>query len=145
VAYLSDQVDALRRSRPGPLAPGRDFAALGSALAEVVRRFLREELATQLEAARAPHPSPWMTPPAAARTTGVPVKSIRAWLRSGRITKRLKNLNDEPKQLKYLVNLNEVIEAAEQWNSPAKEVSGEPFAVEERAREILAARAARRR
>jgi hypothetical protein len=85
-----------------------------------------------------------MTPPAAARVTRVPVKSIRAWARDGRIAKRLKNRSASPKQQKYLVNVEEVLAAANRPDQHAPE-SGEPSDVRERARVILAARAAKGR
>jgi hypothetical protein len=55
-----------------------------------------------------------MTPPAASRASGVPVKSVRAWARNRLIPRRLKNTSTAPKQQKYLVNLNDVVAHAEQ-------------------------------
>jgi hypothetical protein len=136
---LSDPIEVhLRPARP-PLLGLSPEALLGSALVEAVRYVLKDELAAQREAASAPPKSPWMTPPAAARVTGVPVKSIRAWARSGRVSKRLKNRSADPKQQKFLVNIEEVIAVAER-----SEAAGPRGGLQERAQarvqEILDAR-----
>jgi hypothetical protein len=142
---LTDPIDVLPRSRSLlPIGPSAEVV-LGSTLVEIVRRVLKDELSAHLAAVHAPPPTPWMTPPSASRTSGVPVKTIRAWVRTGRISKRLKNRSADPKQLKYLVNVNEVVAIAERWEVASTEVAGEPSGVEERARQILAARAARGR
>ncbi len=89
-----------------------------------------------------------MTPPSASRVTRVPVKTIRAWAREGRIAKRLKNRCADPKQRKYLVNVDDVVTVAEQASTPAAAV-GESVDLKDRAREraqqILAARSAKGR
>jgi hypothetical protein len=98
--------------------------------------------------ARYRHPAPFAPSPEAAL---VPVKSVRAWARTGRISRRLKNRDSDPKQKKYLVNLNEVVAMSEQLASASTSppspnigpVEGSNF--HERASEILAARAARER
>jgi hypothetical protein len=146
---VNDPIDVLPRSRPLlPVGPSPEIV-LGSTLVEVMRRVLKDELSAQLEAVRAPPPTPWMTPPAAARASGVPVKSIRAWVRLGRIAKRLKNRSPSPKQEKYLVNVNEVVSTAERAASAAtvsaSAVPADGLSFQERATEILAARAARGR
>lgn len=145
---MNDPIDVLPRSQPLlSVGPSLEIV-LGSTLVEVMRQVLKDELSAQLEAVRAPPPTPWMTPPAAARASGVPVKSIRAWVRMGRIAKRLKNRNPSPKQEKYLVNVNEVVSAAERVASAATVSVSAPadgLSFQERATEILAARAARGR
>ncbi len=72
------------------------------------------------------------------------MKTIGAWARDGRIPKRLKNRSADPKQQKYLVNVDDVVAAAEASAAVHASV-GEPLNVQERAREILAARAAKER
>lgn len=118
-------------------------AVLVTAVAELVQEVVRGELASALPR-NAPPASPWMTPPAASRVTGVPVKTIRRWVRDGRITMRLKNLSSDPKQKKFLVNAEEVAGVAEGGRDGSPPSSGQ-LAVAERARQILAARAAKGR
>jgi hypothetical protein len=110
-----------------------------------VLQLVRGELDVRLAPTVSVQPSRWMTPPAASRLTRVPVKTIRAWARGGRIPKRLKNLNADPKQQKYLVNVDDVIATAEQVSAAVEAAAGEPLNVQERARQILAARAAKGR
>jgi hypothetical protein len=127
--------------------PGLGFspeAAVGAAVIQTIRQIVREELAVRLDPPDTEPPSPWMTPPAASRATGVPVKSVRAWARNGLIPRRLKNTSTAPKQRKYLVNLDDVVAHAEQKRTDR----GGQADVERarvRAQEILAARAAIRR
>ena len=146
---MSNPIDVLQRSRPLlPVGPSPEIV-VGSTLVEAVRRVLKDELSAHLEAVRAPPPTPWMTPPSAARASGVPVKTIRAWVRMGRLAKRLKNRSPSPKQEKYLVNVNEVVTAAERAASAAtvnaSAIPADGLSFQERATEILAARAARGR
>jgi hypothetical protein len=56
--------------------------------------------------------SRWLTPPAAARATGVPLKTIRGWIHNGRIESRVRNRDASPRQAKFLVNVDEVGAAA---------------------------------
>jgi hypothetical protein len=116
---------------------------LGPALFNAVLQVVRSELQSRL-AGPVPARTPWMTPPAACRVTRIPVKTIRAWVRDGRIPKRLKNRSADPKQQKYLVNVEDVIAAAEQpgFSGPAADTVTD---VRERAQQILAARAAKGR
>jgi hypothetical protein len=89
-----------------------------------------------------------MTPPAAARLTRVPVKTIRAWARMGRIPKRLKNRSADPKQEKYLVNVDDVVAVAEQVACAPAETSDRveiQQRAQERAAQVLAARASKGR
>ena len=134
----------MRALEPGPVSPE---SALGSALVEIVRHVLRGELQARFSADAAPR-SPWMTPPVAARHTRVPVKTIRAWARMGRIPKRLKNRSADPKQQKYLVNVDDVVAVAEQVAGAPAETSDRielQQRAEERAAQVLAARAAKER
>ena len=63
----------------------------------------------------APLPSsPWMTPPRASRQTGISAKTILSLIRIGRITPRLRNTSNRPKQRKYLVNIDEVVAVTRQ-------------------------------
>jgi hypothetical protein len=137
----------------GPMRRATDFAGasglspihvLGPALAEAVLQLVRVELQARATPTTAPARSPWMTPPAASKLTRVPVKTIRSWVQDGRIRKRLKNRSPDPKQLKYLVNVEDVIAAAEAWTgseAPPAQVND----VKEQARQFLAARAAKGR
>jgi hypothetical protein len=140
---MTDPFDFSSRSRPPFQAGPSPEVVLGSMFAEFVRRLFKDEFSAQLATAPTPPPTPWMTPPVAARACGVPVKTIRAWVRAGRITKRLKNRSADPKQLKFLVNLDEVVAAAEDWSAASVESPGET--VQDRARRILAARAGKGR
>lgn len=131
----------VRALQPDALTP--EFA-LGSALAMLVRDVLHREIQARAAADAAPR-SPWMTPPTAARLTRVPVKTIRAWARMGRIPKRLKNRSADPKQQKYLVNVNDVVAVAEQAAGAPVETSDKvelQQRAQERAAQVLAARAA---
>ena len=134
----------LRAFPPGPVSPE---SALGSALVEIVRHVLRGELRARIGADAAPR-SPWMTPPAAARLTRIPVKTIRAWARMGRIPKRLKNRSADPKQQKYLVNVDDVVAVAEQVAGAPAETSDRielQQRAQERAAQVLDARATKGR
>ncbi len=121
---------------------------LGSALVHALRQIVRGELNVRLAPAVSAQPSPWMTPPAASRLTRVPVKTIRAWVRDARIPKRLKNRSADPKQQKYLVNVDDVVAVAEQVAGAPAETSDRlelKQRAQERAAQVLAARAAKGR
>jgi hypothetical protein len=150
-----DRVDRRRPILP-PLTVAPELTALpggganpervlGSVLVDALRQIVLGELEVRLTPAPSVQPSRWMTPPAASRLTRVPVKTIRAWARDGRIPKRLKNRSADPKQQKYLVNVDDVVAAAEQVSAALHPAVGEPLNVQERARQILAARAAKGR
>jgi hypothetical protein len=86
-----------------------------------------------------------VTPPVASRLTRIPVKTIRAWARTGRIPKRIKNRAVDPKQQKYLVNVDDVVTVAEQVAGAPAQTSDKlelQKRAAERAAEVLAARAA---
>lgn len=148
-----------RRPTLAPLIVAPELAALpggaaspegvlGSALVHALRQIVRGELEQRLTPAVSVQPSRWMTPPAASRLTRVPVKTIRAWARDGRIPKRLKNRSADPKQQKYLVNVDDVVAVAEQVASAPAETSDKlelQQRAQERAAQVLAARAAKGR
>ena len=121
---------------------------LGSALVHALRQIVRGELEVRLTPMPSVQASRWMTPPAACRLTGVPVKTIRTWVRDGRIPKRLKNRSADPKQQKYLVNVDDVVAVAEQVARAPAETSDKlelQQRAQERAAQVLAARAAKGR
>jgi hypothetical protein len=107
-----DTTDRLLRAVQG--AGASPEIVLGSALVELLRHLLRDELQARVTAGDAEPRSPWVTPPIAARLTRVQVKTIRAWARTRRITKRLENRPVDPKQQKYLVNVDDIVAVAEQ-------------------------------
>jgi hypothetical protein len=153
VPLAAPEAEALRQSAR-PMRRATDFVdpasgrasvhVLGPALAEAVLHLIRGELQARSMPTNALHRSPWMTPPAAAKVTRVPVKTIRSWVQDSRIRKRLKNRSPDPKQLKYLVNVEDVIAAAEAWTG-SEAPTAQANDVKEQARQILAARAARGR
>ena len=55
----------------------------------------------------------WVTPPRAARETGIPVKSIRKMIQDRILPARRRNSSSNPRQAKYLVNVDEVAAEAE--------------------------------
>ncbi|MGB8931736.1 MAG: hypothetical protein WCC48_10865 [Anaeromyxobacteraceae bacterium] len=126
----------------GTVSPGLQ-AVLTAAVAELVQQLVRGELAAALPRG-AIADSPWMTPPAASKVTRIAPKTIRCWVRDGRIRKRLRNRSPNPKQPKYLVNIDDVAAVAEKGPDGSPPPSGQ-LALTERAREILAERDAKRR
>jgi hypothetical protein len=121
---------------------------LGSALVHALRQIVRGELDVRLTPAVSVQPSRWITPPAASRLTRIPVRTIRTWLRDGRIPKRIRNRSPDPKQQKYLVNVDDVVAIAEQVARAPAETSDKlelQQRAQERAAEVLAARAAKGR
>jgi hypothetical protein len=117
---------------------------LGSALLEVVRQVLHDAMQARAAAASAPPKSPWMTPPAAARLTQIPLRTIRAWAREGQVQKRIRNRSADAKQLKYLVNVDDVAAAAQRAVPQAEQDSGsKPSGLAERAA-LIRARAVHR-
>jgi hypothetical protein len=120
-------------------------AVMGAAVIQTIRQIVREELAARLEPPQTEPISPWMTPPAAFRASGVPVKSVRAWARNGVIPRRLKNTSIAPKQQNYLVNLNDVVTDAEQQQVADRGGEADIDRARVPAQEILAAHASTRR
>lgn len=121
-----------------------DGAATGlvAVLETAIRELVRQEVQVAVQAllkggTPAMADSRWTTPPKAARASGVPVKSIRRMARDGRITPRFRNTDSNPRQPKYLVNLDEVEEAAGRVSRPAHSVSA-PETIADRAARIRA-------
>jgi hypothetical protein len=110
---------------------------------EVVRQevsaALRERPGSPGSATRAS----WMTPPAAARQVGISEKAVRMMIKRGTLTTRLRNVEVDPRQPKYLVNVDEVAAAAQRAPpAPGKAIAGPPDLVEQAVR-IRAKRAGR--
>jgi hypothetical protein len=98
-------------------------ATIGLAIAADLQSLVARLVAKGLRSASAISPAPpardrrapaarWMTPPNAARVTGVPLKTIRSFIKAHRIEARLRNSAANPKQRKYLVNVDEVARVA---------------------------------
>jgi hypothetical protein len=112
-----DPTDTLK-SLAALLSPGLLERALSQLLADQLRA-AAPTLAAQPTLTPIPGSLPlpeaaavWVTPPEAARRTGVPVKTIRGYIADGRIEVRLRNVAANPKAPKYLVNINEVTRVA---------------------------------
>ncbi len=108
-----------------------------------LRELVRQEVKSALEAtAREVGPGGpegrWRTPPKAARELGIPVKTIRRMVREKRIGARQRNAALDPRQPKYLVNLDEVAAAAEHVGRPGHTRDQESLA--EKAARIRAVR-----
>ncbi len=99
-------------TKPPSTEPASIAEVMHLALASIVREQLRSRAASTAAAPAAAAASRWMTPPAAARATGVPLKAIRAYIRTHRIEARLRNSAANPRQRKYLVNVDEVVRVA---------------------------------
>jgi len=78
--------------------------------------------------------SRWVSPPTAARELGISSKTIRNLIMIGTIVPRLRNVVPNPKQRKYLVNIDEVAAAT---RLAANDVV-EPASLAERAARIRA-------
>ncbi len=98
-------------------------ATIGLAIAADLQGLVARLVAEGLRTASAIPPAPpardrrapaarWKTPPNAARVTGVPLKTIRSFIKAHRIEARLRNSAANPKQRKYLVNVDEVARVA---------------------------------
>jgi hypothetical protein len=125
---------------------------LAAAVAELVRQVVRGEVAAFAPPAEPAPASLWMTPPKAAKITGLGVKMIRRLVRdavermekdpaeagrAGRFRVRLRNANPNPKQRKYLVHIDDVNAHADR--SPSRVVPATSLAdIPDRARRILA-------
>lgn len=114
---------------------------LGPALVEAVQLLIRAELRTHSPQIAAP--SRWMTPPDAARLTGIPVKTIYRGIDVGRIVPRLKNKDLHPKQKKYSVDVDEVVAYAERSIPRPSAIEAQAH-LSELAQQILADRSAKR-
>ena len=114
---------------------------LATILVGTIREIVRQELRDfQAQATTGGVPvtaeSRWLTPPQAARQTGISAKTIRGLIKEGAIKPRSRNAHTNPKQKKYLVNIDEVTAVAARQLPTA----GGAAAIEDRARQILAAR-----
>ena len=84
--------------------------ALATILEGTIREIVRQELAAD-RASTTPHIQPvpqqgrWMTPPAAAREVGISEKAVRAMIKDGLVASRLRNVSQNPRQPKYLVDV----------------------------------------
>lgn len=101
-----------RRESPGRRGD-RDDNGLAMILEGTIREIVRQEVKAamaeevQPRAGERPRGS-WLTPPAAAREVGIPEKAVRAMIKAGVITPRLRNIDPNPRQPKYLVNVDAV-------------------------------------
>jgi len=112
------------KPRPSPTPTDALGATIGMAIAAdlqgLIARLVAEGIrtGTAITPESPPRPdghaseAPWMTPPSASRVTGVPLKTIRSFIRARRIEARLRNSAPNPKQRKYLVNAAEVARIA---------------------------------
>jgi hypothetical protein len=105
-------------------------ATIGLAIAADLQNLVARLVAEGLRTASAISPAPpardrrapearWMTPPNAARVTGVPLKTIRSFIKAHRIEARLRSSVANPKQRKYLVNVDEVARVPTRPSYPA--------------------------
>jgi hypothetical protein len=85
---------------------------LGSFLLKLMALTVQQPPAPALRPEPLPLPGRWKTPPKASALSGLPVKAIRTMIVNRTISFRLRNCSAEPKQPKYLVNVDEVIAAA---------------------------------
>lgn len=88
---------------------------------DLVRAIVREELA---EAGTAPHmeysQALLMSVPQAAKATGISVDTLRMWIADGRLPRRLRNAEPNPKHPVYLVSISEIRAVAEGRVLPAR-------------------------
>ena len=86
---------------------------LEGTIVELVRQVVKTVMAeTAPSGDQAPSGARWMTPPQAARKTGISVKAIRNMIKEGVVQRRLRNISRRPTQAKYLVNVDEVAAVA---------------------------------
>jgi len=96
--------------------PLDDARGLLAVLEVAIREVVRQEVQTAMQsvaAGGATTTSRWMTPPKAARELGLSEKAVRAMIKSGAVQSRLRNVDQDPLQPKYLVNVDEVAAAAQ--------------------------------
>jgi hypothetical protein len=97
-------------------APHDDASGLLAVLEVALREVVRQEVQTAMQLVAAgggTTTSRWMTPPKAAREVGISEKAVRAMIKSGAIQPRLRNVDQNPLQPKFLVNVDEVTAAAQ--------------------------------
>lgn len=118
--------------------PLDDARGLLAVLEVAIREVVRKEVQTAMQAVAAgggTTASRWMTPPKAAREVGISEKAIRAMIKNGAIQPRLRNVDQNPLQPKYLVNVDEVAAVA-QHVSRAVHSLAEPESLADRAARI---------
>jgi hypothetical protein len=122
----------------------REATGLISILEGTIREIVRQEVSSALQAHQAtPLPAGrerWLTPPAAARQVGISEKAIRNMIRTGAIVPRLRNVDPNPRQPKYLVNVDDVTLVAQRpapLPDPAASTEGQ-LDLEDHARRIRA-------
>ena len=129
-----------------PLLPQRRGLRDGSGLATILEGTIREIVRQEVKAAMAEEvrpragdlpPGRWLTPPAVARELGIPEKAVRAMIKAGVITPRLRNIDPNPRQPKYLVNVDAVAAEAER-SSRLMDYDPVPETLAERAARIRA-------
>jgi hypothetical protein len=86
---------------------------LATILEGTIREIVRQELKAVMADGRQPRADEplrgrWLTPPAAARQVGIPEKAVRAMIKERLIPHRLRNINPNPRQPKYIVDVDAV-------------------------------------
>ena len=120
----------------------RDGSGLATILEGTIREIVRQEVKAAMAEEVRPRagdlpPGRWLTPPAAARELGIPEKAVRAMIKAGVITPRLRNIDPNPRQPKYLVNVDAVAAEAER-SSRLMDYDPVPETLAERAARIRA-------
>lgn len=94
-----------------------EWNGMAEVFVAAVRTMVKEEVQSALRVHVSHEPVPakgrWMTPPQAARHVGVPTRTIYRMIHSEEISFRLKNVDENPRQRKFLVNVDEVAAAVE--------------------------------
>jgi hypothetical protein len=122
----------------------QEATGLISILEGTIREIVRQEVSTALQAHQGtplrPGRERWLTPPAAARQVGISEKAIRNMIRTGAIVPRLRNVDPNPRQPKYLVNVDDVTLVAQRPLPPAEPAAhaAEQLDLEDHARRIRA-------
>jgi len=109
---------------------------LEGAIREMVRQEVRSAIAGMVPD-REPAAEAWMTPPAAARAVGISEKAIRRMIKKGAILARLRNIETNPRQPKFLVNVDAVSAEAERV-SRVRYDGAEPQSLAQKAARIRA-------
>jgi hypothetical protein len=106
----------------------RDTNGLVTILEGTIREIVRQEVTTAFDAHRSGalpgKRSRWMTPPAASRELGISEKAIRRMIKAGIVATRLRDVEPNPRQPKYLVSVDDVAAAAERQVSSRAPGSG---------------------
>jgi hypothetical protein len=88
-----------------------------------IRQIVREEVRAAMQdapgaASSTTASSRWVTPPVAARELGISDRLVRSLIRQGRIEPRLRNVDRNPRQQKFLVNVDEVADVTRHASAP---------------------------